>query len=331
MATATNQCPSGTASVSKLRQLVLGRQGTVRRDLINLGRDLVVGTCLTARIRGWIGVGRPLAALAADRRRSSDTVFILGSGASVADFGEADFAHMARHDSIGLNHWPLHDFVPSYLLFEASTCAQRVSALLDSLQQRAAQYSDVPLIIDYRSWCRFGTPLEDLPATLRDQVYLHAPWWLASIKPDHVRAGLKLWDHPWRRHLGDAWRLVHHRGGLATAVSFAYLAGYQQIVLAGVDLNDSRFFWEVDPERYKNAAVPPRTEQAGVHSSVDPGLSIKHHTLPMDDYLALFAETLLRPAGVTLYNLNPSSRLAGRLPLYRPFYADTGSSIAGIA
>jgi hypothetical protein len=288
----------------------------VRRDALNLMRDIVVGFALSWKIKRVVQPGRPLVEVAADQKRKSDTVFILGSGASICHMTENDFFCVSSHDSIGLNHWPLHDFVPDYLLFEASAHPERVSALLETLRRKVKSYGDVPLIIDYRSWSRYGVLLDQLPTIMHGNIYLHVPWWLASIKPAHVRIGLRFWNMPWRRRMGDTWRLVHHRGGLATAVSFAYLAGYRRIVLAGVDLNDSKFFWEEEREMYAHLPTPPRTEIGIVHSSVDPDLSQKHHTLPMDEYLLLFYETVLKPSGVELLNCNPVSRLASTLPLY---------------
>lgn len=296
---------------------LLGDQGTVRRDMLNAARDCLAGWGQTAERKSRCPWGQELSHLEGFRPKRSETLFILGSGASVAGLSKEDFVHIGHHDSLGLNHWPLHDFVPSYLLFEASSHKGRLEALLKTLSAKSSDYSTVPMIVDYRSWRRFGVDAERVPDRLRKQFYWHVPWWLASIEPAHVRFGLSLWNSGIRRSLGDAWRLVHHRGGLSAAVSFAYLSGYRQIVLVGVDLNDSRFFWEVTPEAYDAQLLPPRTELSAVHSSVDPLLSSRHHTLPMDEFLMLFAKTVLEPSGITLSHMNPGSRLFGRLPLYR--------------
>lgn len=45
--------------------------------------------------------------------RTSDTLFVLGSAWSINDISDARWKIIGKHDSIGLNFWPAHPFVPS--------------------------------------------------------------------------------------------------------------------------------------------------------------------------------------------------------------------------
>ena len=50
--------------------------------------------------------------------KSSDTVFLLGSGRSINEIREDRWQVIGRHDSIAMNFWLAHAFVPRIYLFE---------------------------------------------------------------------------------------------------------------------------------------------------------------------------------------------------------------------
>ena len=47
-------------------------------------------------------------------KRKSDTLFVLGSGASIHDLNETEWAAIAAADSVGFNNWSLHPFIPTF-------------------------------------------------------------------------------------------------------------------------------------------------------------------------------------------------------------------------
>jgi hypothetical protein len=49
----------------------------------------------------------------------ADTLYILGSGASIEDLTSAHFDHIAKHSSVGINNWGVHPFVPDIYSFES--------------------------------------------------------------------------------------------------------------------------------------------------------------------------------------------------------------------
>src|ERR1035441_1165666 len=53
------------------------------------------------------------------RIKTSDTVFVLGSGWSINEIGDERWKVIGRHDSIAMNFWPAHALVPRiYMFFE---------------------------------------------------------------------------------------------------------------------------------------------------------------------------------------------------------------------
>ena len=51
--------------------------------------------------------------------KTSDTIFILGSGPSINGISPERWTQIAKHDSVGFNFWPFHPFVPRMYFFES--------------------------------------------------------------------------------------------------------------------------------------------------------------------------------------------------------------------
>src|ERR1039458_7387443 len=79
--------------------------------------------------------------------KTSDTVFVLGSGASINEILDRRWEVIGRHDTIALNFWPVHPFVPRIYLFENVDRAEGYETMFDVLQQllcrRAVDYRNV--------------------------------------------------------------------------------------------------------------------------------------------------------------------------------------------
>ena len=52
------------------------------------------------------------------RYKTSDTLFILGSGPSICELNSKHFKIISDHDSIGFGFWCIHDFAPTYYMME---------------------------------------------------------------------------------------------------------------------------------------------------------------------------------------------------------------------
>ena len=64
------------------------------------------------------GIGPRITEYPLSDYKSSDKLFILGSGSSITDISDTQWAHIDEHDSFGLNRWPVHEFTPTYYTFE---------------------------------------------------------------------------------------------------------------------------------------------------------------------------------------------------------------------
>lgn len=237
-------------------------------------------------------------------RKGSDTLFVLGSGASVGRLSEADFGQIAAADSIGLNFWLLHDFVPDFYQFEVAPEPERRDRFNAVLTRKAEAYAKVLFL--YKDLETRRQDLSAIPraiaANLRVVNKVHLP-----LRDMAMMRAVLTWWH--RLSLMERTGLpLFGRASLSLAVSFGILAGYARIVLVGVDLNDYRYFWDDDPRHAGFFADRP----AGLHSSVVPDEGM----VPIDALLVAMDEIMLRPRGIRLFAGHASSALHPRLPAW---------------
>ncbi len=298
--------------VAKISPVWAGRLGTGLRSIDDWQHTVRTRRRIAALAA--LGPERPISRLMEDYRRSSDTVFILGSGGSVAAIGEEGWSHIRKHDSIGFNFWLIHPHRPSLYFIEGLRYLESYRTMIDWIHKRELAYRDIPLVIEYKLWSHWGCRLEDLPDSIRAHTYLNAPWFKPTYDQDRMRQYLRRWRALGSSPVDQLVNMIHHRATVGALVATAYCLGYRRIVLVGVDLNSTRYFFE-EMEGLEGP-FPQNIETAGVHQTMLEVAEQPTYGLPIDVYLQLIKEEVLEPAGVGLYNASPISRLVSLLPYY---------------
>jgi hypothetical protein len=235
------------------------------------------------------------AALRATRR--GDTIFIFGSGYSINDLTPGEVEHFERHDTLGFN-WFVHQNVVrmDYHLVREISHGDRDPAVWR------------PQVREYFELARTSTRYRETIFLLQSGVHaLSANRALAlGLVPETNR--IFLWrSQRGRRTLGRAFSdgLSHPNATVEECVNFAYLGGWRQIVLVGIDLYDRRYFWLAPTEtRGTDLARGAAFDQP--HQSANGALI---------QTLGEWAR-VLASEGVTLSVHNPLSLLAEVLPVY---------------
>ncbi|HPZ10415.1 MAG TPA: hypothetical protein PL110_20160 [Candidatus Eremiobacteraeota bacterium] len=302
-------------------------------DLISFTKDLY----RTEDIRKIIklmknkGEARDLKDLDITKIKKSDRIFLLASGSTVNDLTPQDWEHIGKYDSIGFNHWLIHDFIPTYYFFEAiggtyldrHNEQERSSSFniwLTWLKYREEAYAKVPFICDYKVWYDYTVDFKDLPEKFRDNLYLYAAHGFRATSVSFIKLVLlfclymdyfKLFNYNW---------IIKHRATINGLITFAMLAGYKEIIIIGADLKSKDYFWEVNPESYNSCPLPNKGEPEKHHSTYDVKISKKFHfCLPVDVFMDMLERFILRPYGVKLYIASRKSALYPRFPLYTGF------------
>jgi hypothetical protein len=248
--------------------------------------------------------GRRLSELSLQDRRTSDTVFVFGTGSSINDYPEPYWDVVRNHDSIGMNFFLLHDHVPTFHVMESVTKERH--QLLRIRYAETGDYKNTPLIIKTQltnlSSNRVGariSELTDLPAEVLANTYLSLDILAAGKTATDMEAAYRLTQKVglWKPK-PQFLMLTKRRGSVAYVVNFAVRAGYRRIVLCGVDLNHTEHFYDSRRQELEAAGlpVPSNREYGSVHSTNDPA----NHPVTIQNVLSAIKDNLLEPAGIEL-------------------------------
>lgn len=250
--------------------------------------------------------------------KSSDTVFILGSGWSINEIGDERWKVIGRHDSIAMNFWPAHAFVPRIYLFEYLSRTPGYEVMFDALQGlmrlRAEDYRNtVKIVSELQGWDS-RQPILEIPQTFRRNLYVGYSAGVVARSERELIAGLRYLRRQGIFEPGNhiAWHFKYG-GSVIAAISLAARMNYRRIVLCGIDLGKAEYFYH-DLERYPEACnweFVPRTQLHGAARRFKWGL-------PAPEVVYHFKQQVLDPAGIELFVENRSSTLFPRVPQTPP-------------
>ncbi|MGB0391873.1 MAG: hypothetical protein ACPGD5_09895 [Salibacteraceae bacterium] len=254
--------------------------------------------------------------------KTSDTLFVLGSGSSVMNLSSAEWEIVNQHDSLGFNAWSLHEFVPTYYAIETSKNQFVANLRKDHLNNRLKDYSNTPIFIQYQHMLMAGIDYNDLKLP-KENLYYNAPFMPNTTNVKVLKKLIAKWVNQKDAGLCD---LMHYSSSLSYMIGLGYLMGYKNIVLLGVDLGNSGYFFE-----HENANEPSKEfskiyqkeirssytpAKDGSHTTVSKKVTAQYGCLPIDVFVKEVKEAL-NGVGVTIYTGNDKSRLYPMLPHYK--------------
>ena len=247
------------------------------------------------------------------RVKRTDTLFVLGSGSSINRISPARWATIARYDSIGLNFWLFHQFVPTLYYFEMvegheddiirnfTAIAGRVSARYRGTFKIASEFHNGLRL------------LEGLSAEFRENLHAHlsVPAYIDSDR--QLRTSIRLLklagvfapDTP-------PHNLFKHAGSLSSVLCLAVKMQYRRIVLCGIDLSSPEYFYQ-DRNFYPDSVHVQSSIRTPRHESIIPKLY--RNAYPADRIVAELKSQVLDPLGIELYVENKSSALYPGVPV----------------
>lgn len=246
--------------------------------------------------------------------KGSETLFVLGSAWSINDIPDEKWNIIARHDSLGLNFWPAHPFVPKFFHFENLSYDER-PVMFDAfrllMERRAASYANTVKIITDLAPAGLRQIVFELPEGMKNNAYLGFALPIVARNEEELRAGIMYMNSlgAFSPNANVAW-LFKSSGSVTAAMTLAVLIGYKRIVLCGVDLNNQDYFYHLR-DRY------PEYADWEFASRAEPHLSTRRlpWLVPAQSAVYLFKEMILDPAGIELFVESRASTLYPRVPL----------------
>lgn len=279
----------------------LRREGV--RHFYRWNRMLIEASLAERRSRGRYRMIDEVEARAA---RTSDTVFVFGSGYSLHDISPAEWRHIAEHDVFGFNafynqHWvPVGFHILRGGVYGELRWRPYAAEVAEAIRSNPL-YDDTIFLLQ-------GEFLADFPNHLLGHGFI--PEGARVLRYRTARG-----DGPPTRSFAEG---IRHEGGtLSDAVNCAYVLGWKHIVLVGVDLYDSRLFF-LEPDRTlavdttTGLLVPAEVNNVRGNRYDDPHYTV---TTGVVDRMGSWRELLERD-GVRLSVYNPRSLLAAVVPPY---------------
>jgi len=246
----------------------------------------------------------------------SEVFFVLGNGNSVNDLASEDFDTVAKNFSVGLNAWPLHPFVPNAYSFELWTGLGRNQLeihFLFALAEKKAYETSAAL------WLLRPKPKEfdQLAALIRSLpgvcfgVYGRANISSPSLRSLDRDVGNSL---RYLRHKNRAEVLLDDGASVVRMISLGLLHGFKKIVLVGVDLTETPYFWydrRFIDQHGDHRDICRRQPEEGTDT-----LSTESRPFSTQDFISSLARVAKSDFGAEIFVASPKSRLAQELGVF---------------
>jgi|MDSV01.1.fsa_nt_gb glycosyltransferase involved in cell wall biosynthesis len=276
--------------------------------------------------------------------KTSDRIYILGSGESILDISKQEWDEINSHNSIGFNHWYVHDFEPTFydlsylandykfegekedMFFQASKKCSNSKFILNhnSLPQQLSYFNGLDYYKTHiNHFDLFESQLDQISSSEGNKVGQLAQYWT-----------LEFFNHFQQPHgelLPNENFIFKSRGQLFATVQLATLLGYKDIRLLGIDLNGENKFQDSYPDAPNSSksvgnggeklaqrvsAIENSKTKNGTHSTTQ-------HTTDKDylgihKLLRIFNNKCLNRKGVSLTVGNPNSLLVSENIKYQP-------------
>ena len=245
--------------------------------------------------------------------KKSDTLFILGSGASIGDYTQKMWEHIKSHDTFGFNHWYFHEHIPTFYMFELPKEPLMKEAVIHNLKVVSVKYWKVPKFLKPYS-SNNSLDIKEIPDSLINQLY-YVPTFNIPKKTFNdyektlnianislLRGGIKFPD------LNS-----QSRCSLDQVINFGIASNYKKIVLCGVDLTDTNYFFRRDDFHLpKDMQELPVYQKGKMHKTLDK----KYGEITIDKIVNEIKEKITEKRDIEMFVALNSSGLAGILPTY---------------
>jgi hypothetical protein len=246
--------------------------------------------------------------------KKSDTLFILGSGPSINQIRRERWETIAQHDSVGMNFWLYHRFVPTFYFYEAFGADEwhdlyrRFRTLSD---QRASDYLHVPKVMTRLEFKDPGLFAEASPEWRKNAYTVYTLPVVARTRKE-FRGGIRtvgkfgLFKPATRISM-----LFKYTSSMTLLLSLAVRMRYRSIVLCGVDLSRNDYFFQ-DETLYPEAKGFLQGPKESKHHLVGDFIWL----LKFPEVLREMQETVLANVGARVYLESSTSVLFPEVPLF---------------
>ena len=247
-------------------------------------------------------------------------LFILGSGSSINDLKPHHFAHIGNHQSIGVNFWYFHDFVPNVFSFDAGR-ADPGHKDLDKTLVKMGRLFDRKPILESRPKILYLRPLNSdrkqlmpVPRELAAHRWVSSRANLISTNQPALESDLRLMLRKIATRSFPQTVLPDNGSSVVRMIFLGLARGYRDIILTGVDLDERPHFWYSQAyvsryQEYTDLFPTPENAPHGTTQAIN-------RPLGNQEFLASLGKVMAEEGAGRLWVSSHDSRLEGSLPRY---------------
>jgi hypothetical protein len=245
--------------------------------------------------------------------KKSDTLFILGSGASIGDYTQEMWEHIKSHDTFGFNHWYFHKHIPTYYMFELPKEHLMKEAVIHNLKVVSEKYWKIPKFIKPYS-PQDSLKMEEIPDFLINKLYYVPTYGIPKKSINNYKKALNTSNIPLLRGRIKFPDLnSQSRCSLDQVINFGIASNYKKIVLCGVDLtNTNHFFRRDDFYLPTDMQELPVYQKGGIHKTLDKN----YGEITIDEIVNETQRKITKKRNIEMFVALNTSGLAGILPTY---------------
>lgn len=266
------------------------------------------------------GIGKDIRNVNFSKKKTSTEVFLLGSGSSINAIEQAQWGYINKHDSIGLNRWPIHWYTPTFHVFEIPKMEypKMREDYWKLLNYRQKDYKNINLVL--KDVIRFDKTVNKnrIPDWLMGELYLSTDIVLPPLvrnSRDRFRKSLdNVINNGYLTFGRGPGVLFKKRGSISYLIFLAISLGYDKIILCGVDMVDSSHFWDNSDGIPEDVPIPsPSTQKKKtVHTTIEP----RSYDITLEEAIYDIKEKILEPNGVEIYTATKKSALHPKIPYF---------------
>jgi len=221
---------------------------------------------------------------------ADDVFYILGSGASVLNLSRGNFSSISEGYSVGVNSWAFHPFVPDIFALENPRTREhdrQVQAINLGLS-RPEVITKNPWILFFRD--NFSGPTSQqivVESGLLSRVRVYGRVQFSSLAPRRLEKVIVRFLKDQRENRFPKSVMLDNGSSVIRMINLGLLLGFKRIVLLGVDLGKTPYFFEEDPSSLQALGLSgfTMTVEEGVH----PTQAAKSRTTTFRKFLEAFA------------------------------------------
>lgn len=245
--------------------------------------------------------------------KSSDTLFILAAGQSINNLTNECFDEISNSDSIGINGFAYHTFVPRYFSFELENqqnpdtlkmfldTSNNIIKLKDKYKKTAIifrqnTFSDTSLEKNFKEIISWGNSFWNV---------------FDAIPGNNLLEYKKYLNHYFELGLLDKDDFFPNKSSsLSWVISFAYQLKYKNIVFCGVDLFGDYFYLNEKPLSPEEFLI----QKDKIHLTGDSNINGK---VTIQDIVTVWNNDYFHKYGAQMFVSSEFSMLSNQLPVYK--------------